>query len=133
MLHESRLYSSNSFITLTYDSGCLPAGPSLVKRHAVLWLKRLRRRFGKLRYFLVGEYGEQGGRPHYHAIVFGFWPEDAVNRGEFWTSESLAATWDKGFVSVGTVTAESCAYCAAYVVKKVTGPLAEEHYTRFAS
>ena len=36
--------------------------------------------------------------------------------------------WDKGFVSVGTVTADSCGYVAGYVRKKLTGPMAEEVY-----
>lgn len=35
-----------------------------------------------------------------------------------------------GFCTVGTVTFESAAYCARYMMKKVKGKDAEEHYTR---
>ena len=36
--------------------------------------------------------------------------------------------WPFGFVSIGSVTFESCAYVSRYVLKKVTGDMAEEHY-----
>lgn len=139
LVHESRLHAESCFITLTYDPDCLPRGGTLVPEHATLWLKRLRKllagRGQKIRYFLAGEYGERSRRPHYHAIVFGYWPRDAVVISEgsgqrLFTSEELSKCWKKGFVSVGSVTAESCGYTAAYCVKKVTGAMALEHYTR---
>lgn len=138
-MHQSRLHPENSFVTLTYDPESLPRGGTLVKRHVQLFIKRLRRSLGKRRisYFAVGEYGDESQRPHYHALLFGYWPADAQllssgNDGghRLYTSRSLSALWTYGFVSVGSVTPESCAYTAAYCVKKVTGPLALEHYTR---
>lgn len=44
--------------------------------HPVKFLKRFRRAIAPavVRYFLVGEYGDLNGRPHYHAILFGYPP-----------------------------------------------------------
>jgi len=49
---------------------------SLIKRDVQLFVKRLRkdqdaRGLAKIRYYLVGEYGDQTKRPHYHAAIFG--------------------------------------------------------------
>lgn len=108
-----------------------------MKRHAQLFLKRLRKALAprRIRYFLVGEYGDETQRPHYHAIIFGWWPEDAKphssNGGHpLYTSGALTAAWGLGHVTFGSVTPESCAYTAAYCVKKITGPAARAHYTR---
>lgn len=69
LLLELREYEYSYFITLTYDDSHLPEGGNLLKRDAQLFLKRLRKRVGKFRYFLCGEYGEKYGRAHYHAII----------------------------------------------------------------
>ena len=45
-----------------------------------------------------------------------------------YTSETLAKLWPFGFASIGDVTFESAAYCSRYIMKKVTGDLAESHY-----
>ena len=77
-VHEASLYDKNCFITLTYDDEHLPKDSSLVKRDLQLFFKRLRKRYpGHLiRYFAAGEYGDNTARPHYHAILFNFCPED---------------------------------------------------------
>lgn len=62
--------SSAFFITLTYDDEHLPPGAELSKRDLQLFIKRLRKRNPGIRYFAVGEYGSQKGRPHYHAVIF---------------------------------------------------------------
>lgn len=101
-------------------------------------MKRLRwhLRPRRLRFFHCGEYGERFSRPHYHAIVYGTCFPDRVvyNRtasGEWlYTSAFLADCWGLGFCSVGDVTFDSAAYVARYVVKKVTGQAAEDHYWR---
>lgn len=135
MMHEASLYSDNCFLTLTYDPQHLPADLSLNKRHFQLFMKRLRKRFGKVRFFHCGEYGETTGRPHYHAILFGFdfpdkvfYSEDRGNR--VYTSEILDSLWSHGECKVGAVSFESCAYVARYIMKKVTGDAAEAHYSR---
>lgn len=73
------------FVTLTYDDEHIPTamiGEDLFKttvgvvskRDIQLFMKRLRKKYDqyRLRYFLTSEYGSQGGRPHYHMILFGF-------------------------------------------------------------
>ena len=134
-VHEASLHDENCFITLTYETE--PAGGSLVKEHFQKFMKRLRKKIWpkKVRYYQCGEYGDELGRPHYHAILFGLDFEDKELIGEndgqrLYTSEMLAKTWGHGFVTIGEVTFESCAYVARYVLKKVTGKNADDHYLR---
>lgn len=131
-MHEASLHDANSFVTLTYADA--PLG--LVKRDHQLFLKRLRKSVGKrISFFLAGEYGETFARPHFHALIFGWWPKDAVpwkksgDGSELYVSALLDKLWGKGFCSVGAVTFESAAYVARYVTKKVTGKAAKPHYT----
>jgi len=145
-VHEAELWPSNCFITLTYapeflprginpDTGEIDAGaPSLNKRDVVLFLKRLRKKFGDgIRFFQCGEYGDKGGRPHHHMILFNFdFPDReffSANRGyPLFTSKILSELWPFGLCSVADVTFESAAYVARYVTKKITGVLAHDHY-----
>ena len=70
-VHEASLHERNCFITLTYRDECLPTNGSLDLDAFQKFMKRLRRRFGEgVRFFHCGEYGENFGRPHYHAILF---------------------------------------------------------------
>ena len=77
-VHEAQLHSRNCFITLTFDDAHLDKSGSLVKRDFVLFMKRLRKRFGRVRFFHCGEYGSQLSRPHHHACLFGFDFDDRV-------------------------------------------------------
>ena len=78
-MHEASLYKRNCFITLTYSNEYLPPNMSLVKSDFQKFMKRLRKRCGSsVRYYYCGEYGENFGRPHYHAILFGFDFKDKV-------------------------------------------------------
>lgn len=137
IVHEASLHDDNCFITLTYDDQHLPADGSLNKKHFQDFMKRLRKRFShvRIRYYHCGEYGEQLGRPHYHACLFGLDFQDKQlfsQQDEYsvYTSQVLADTWQLGFVTVGELTFESAAYCARYVTKKVTGHNAPDHYER---
>lgn len=142
-VHEASLYENNCFITLTYNNDKLPADGSLNLKHFQDFMKRLRKKYGSgIRFFHCGEYGERFFRPHYHACLFNHDFNDreffTSNNGvPLYTSESLDSLWcdpvDKksfGFATVGDVTFDSAAYVARYVVKKVNGELAEDHYTR---
>lgn len=111
MLLEARLHSFSSFVTLTYADEFLPPGGTLVPRDTVLWLKRLRKEFGKLRYFLCGEYGDETFRPHYHAILFGF-PATSP--------EVITSTWGLGMTSCYPANREMMQYVSGYVTKKMT-------------
>lgn len=137
LLDEAQMHDKKAFVTCTYDDAHLPRHGSLVKRHAQLWQKRLRaaRPKEKVRFFTVGEYGEETKRPHYHALVFGTdFPDKRRHSksGEhtLYVSDELNDLWGQGHCLIGTVTADSCAYVAAYVTKKLNGPLAEQRYSR---
>lgn len=135
-VHEASLHEANCFITLTYDPKHLPTGGSLVVRDFQLFMKKLRKAYHgtRIRFFHCGEYGEKLGRPHYHAILFGFdFPdkkpaEKSQSGAPQWASESLTRIWGKGRCLIGTVTFDSAAYVARYITKKITGDAATAHY-----
>lgn len=145
--HEAQLYKNNCFITLTYDNDHLPDDGSLHVDHYQDFMKRFRFHYsgiepvvdsdGKttypIRFFHCGEYGETFGRPHYHACIFNFDFDDRVlykitNGVRLYKSQKLSDLWGKGFVTVGDVTFQSAAYVARYIMKKITGDAADDHY-----
>lgn len=132
--HEAQMHEDNCFITLTYAPEHLPEDRSLDVTHFQKFMKRLRKRYGSgIRFFHCGEYGEKFFRPHYHACIFGLDFDDKVlwkysNGVPLYVSDSLAELWPFGFSSIGEVTFESAAYVARYIMKKVTGDMAEGHY-----
>lgn len=97
-------------------------------------MKRLRKQYGPgIRFYACGEYGEEFGRPHYHACLFNHTFPDQVpwkeSNGEtLYRSPQLEILWPYGYSSVGAVTFKSAAYVARYIMKKINGPLAESHY-----
>jgi hypothetical protein len=133
-MHEAQLYDNNCFITLTFSPEELEKRQnplSIDKRDFQLFMKRLRKRFGKgARYFYCGEYGEKNSRPHYHACLFNFDFHDKrlfkmSNGIPLYISDELQKLWPFGFATIGEVTFESAAYTARYVMKKVNGKQAE--------
>ncbi len=132
--HEASLYEDNAFITLTYSDAHLPSDGSLNLVHFQKFIKRLRKQYGpKIRYYHCGEYGEKFKRPHYHACLFNFDFEDKKlfqikNNNRYYTSEILQTLWPMGFSIIGDVTFQSAAYVARYIMKKINGAAAENHY-----
>lgn len=132
-VHEASLHKESCFLTLTYADENLPDGGSLNPRNFVLFMKRLRKKFGRVRFFQCGEYGAALGRPHHHCIIFGWRPTDLSlwkRKGnvKLFRSKAIEELWPHGFVTVGDVSYESAAYIARYILKKVGGPGAEDHY-----
>lgn len=131
-VHEAQLHPANCFVTLTYAPEHLRS-QSLEISDLQKFMKRLRKQHGRVRYFACGEYGEENGRPHFHALLFG---QDFCGDGplvkskphRLWRSRKLEETWSLGAVTVGALTYETAAYCARYVIKKVTGERAKWHY-----
>lgn len=101
-VHESKMHSDNSFITLTYSDENLTS-PELQYRDFQLFAMKLRSKIrlnvrngvGKINWsqmdqkqqkeiydafkigiFVTGEYGEKTKRPHWHAIIFNWDPPD---------------------------------------------------------
>lgn len=123
-------HSISAFITLTVDdehmSIVFPNG-RLQYRPFQLWLKRLRKMIAPLqiRYMMCGEYGTHTCRPHYHCIVFGWFPPDYVYFGSptgkynVYISDSLKSLWPYGFHTVSVANEQTIKYLVGYVLKKV--------------
>lgn len=161
-VNEARYYDKNSFITLTYKDSELPftqkkdekdtkyiekrggrhsdnTPATLFHRDFQLFMKRFRKMLDKkgikIKYLMCGEYGEKFGRPHYHALIFGYQFDDLSltqnNEGcEFnlYNSETLAKLWSHGIVKVGDVSAKSAAYVCGYTQKKMYKDEAVSYY-----
>ncbi len=136
-MHEAQLHTNNCFITLTYDDTHLPSDQSLHYRDFQLFIKRLRKRYPttKISYYMAGEYGENFGRPHFHACIFGLDFHDKklwkrTSSGSLiYRSSDLETLWPFGYSSIGDVNFESAAYVARYIMKKQTGKNSKNHYT----
>lgn len=147
-MHEAQMWEKNCFITLTYDDLKLPEGYSistgLVYDHFQKFMKRLRFSYKghqpsdddtyPIRFYMCGEYGEQFGRPHFHACLFNFDFDDkeffkkSPSGEAIYVSKQLSELWPFGFSSVGSFDYKSAAYVARYVMKKITGDAADRHY-----
>lgn len=135
IMNEAQLYEQNSFITLTYADQYLPSDLSLKKHHFQKFMKKLRFAHSNqtIRFFHCGEYGEKYGRPHYHCCLFNYDFQDKKpwkksNGQQLYISDELQKLWPLGHSSIGSLTFESAAYVARYITKKITGPMAYEHY-----
>lgn len=128
---EASLYENNRFVTLTYDNAHLPEGANIKIEDVQKFMKRLRKRYHDIdiRSFGCAEYGDRGGRPHYHIMLFNIAFEDEVPgpmRTSFdgakyrcQNSEILSDLWGNGYTEIGTVTFASAAYVAKYTRKKL--------------
>lgn len=136
-MHEASMHKHNCFITLTYNEDHHVA--SLEYTDFQLFMRYLRRYVkehtgAKIRFYMAGEYGDQNGRPHFHACIFGFdFPDRKLFRklpsgSLIYTSEALQKLWRFGYSSVGDVTIESAAYVARYIFKKQFGKNQADHY-----
>lgn len=136
MMHEAQMHSENAFLTLTYDGEHLPRDCSVNKKHFQDFMKRYRKAIAPvpIRFFHCGEYGENRGRPHYHAAIFGHEFKDKELYKEtrtgnrLYTSKQLEELWGKGHCIIGDLTYESAGYIARYIFKKQTGDNAQESY-----
>jgi hypothetical protein len=85
---------------------------------------------------LCGEYGDTTQRPHYHLILFGCdfsdkRPHSKGSQGDqLYVSKLLDEIWSLGNCYIGSVTEQSCGYVSRYIMKKVNGDLAQDHYRR---
>lgn len=122
---EALCHSASSFVTLTYSDQNLPNDNSVDSREIQLFMKRLRKAYGApLRYFAVGEYGEETYRPHYHLALFGLGSDGVCrlsNHGARYDTDPLVdRCWNLGKTDVKPLVVETAAYLCGYVVKKLT-------------
>lgn len=94
--------------------------PTLYPSHLTAFWKRFRKVFPakSISYYVVGEYGSNRQRPHYHAIVF--FNSDKIEPVRAFNE--LHNHWQYGDIHVGTVTEESIAYTLKYISKKPSVP-----------
>lgn len=162
LLHEKKYHPGSVFLTLTYDEDHVPKDGTLNKTDLQSFWKKLRFRnsdYGKakIKYFACGEYGDQTGRPHYHAALYGSLsvPGPSVSdslldqcdpRGflatdpeliqeEYsrsgapqWSHPDISACWKHGRHRLSDLSFESAAYMARYILKKISGASAPNHY-----
>lgn len=136
IIHESQMWPDNSFITLTYGPGNLPANSALEHRDYQLFTKRLRKLYSEktIRFYMCGEYGDENGRPHYHACIFNHAFEKTRERGKsgsgeiMWESTELNDLWGMGTCTTQDLTPNSAAYVAGYVMKKTKGQESSQAY-----
>lgn len=145
---EMKDWSSNLFLTLTYDDANLPPPrphfdiltgelsmrPALEPYHLTQFMKSYREKMSRtydqdnIRFFACGEYGELRGRPHLHIIAFNNSLPDLkphrdvkTRNKDVFDSNVLKDVWKKGRVGVSPANWETCAYVARYVTKKAKG------------
>lgn len=141
-VHEAAMHKDNCFLTLTYNDDNIVWSQSsgemtLFADDLQKFWKRLRKRLPddvKIRYISCGEYGEETHRPHYHALLFGFRPDDLTfykmsKRGDiYYNSAFLNSVWQKGNVIIGDVNFLTSAYVGRYVTKKLNGEQGKIEY-----
>lgn len=111
--NEALSYKHTAFITLTYDDKNCPSDYSISKKEMVDYIKRVRKETGgKEAYYMSGEYGEQGSRPHYHIVI----ATDNKNDIEVYKNK-----WAKGRVQAEESDIRSIYYTIGYVDKKILG------------
>lgn len=143
-LHEAKMHEGNIFLTLTYSDEHLPSD----KLYYPDWqnfIQALRQKVycnAKTKearnalyipYMVTGEYGELNKRPHWHALLFNYYPRDArpkyTTHAEqtVHTSATIDSLWKKGNSEFGTVTIDSAGYVARYAAKKLVHGKDHEH------
>lgn len=128
MMHHARYSTSNYFVTLTYNDQNLPQHSNLRYDDLSKFFKRGRHEFqtetSSFKYFACGEYGDKTLRPHYHFCAFDFKIDDLrpfkrVDRGWYYTSQTLQEKWPYGHSIVVPLTWSTALYTAGYVTKKM--------------
>lgn len=145
---EASLYEHNWFLTITYNDMHLPIwetinketgeyilGHPLNPEDLTKLMKRIRWHWKKkynhegIRFFACGEYGEITDRAHYHGAIMNFpIPKEELEPykcnalgDQLYKCKLLDKIWGKGFVTVGSLTWQSAAYVARYILKKQKG------------
>lgn len=137
--HEAMFHRENCFLTLTVAPKFLDAifpNGSLKYEPFQKFIRSLRKALVKpIRFFMCGEYGPQLDRPHYHAVIFGWFP-DSLDRifykdtpvGPLWISKLVESIWPFGFNTVAAFSRDTAAYVAGYMQKKIKGKMAAKWY-----
>lgn len=122
---EAQCHEYSFFSTFTYEVE--PDGRSLVKSHISETMHRLRASARgasrTVRFYAVGEYGDRGGRPHYHAAIFGLGPSDVGLIDRAWQGIDGVENGPRaGITHHGVLAPDAAAYITGYITKKLTRP-----------
>lgn len=108
LMLELQDHRHSCFVTLTFKE----VPDEFPGDHMGVFVRKLRRRGFRGRYFGVAEKGSRSGRPHYHMALFGM---SAGDRNK------LEKCWPHGFIHVGELNAASATYLVKYLVKDGAG------------
>lgn len=131
------MHEHNCLLLLTYAPEHLPPGGTLVRLHHQKFMRALRKKTGKkIRFYMCGEYGHRFERPHYHTILFGHEFEDkkqykmSPSGYPLYKSDTLTKLWGRGHADIAGVSLKTAQYVARYVMKKIMGEHAQDHYLK---
>lgn len=127
----------HAFVTLTVDDDHMQQvfpGARLQHRPFQLFMKRMRKRGIDVRYLMCGEYGEHTHRPHYHVVLFGWYPGDCYfdRLGCYHGSRTLEELWPFGHIRVDRVNPNRVFYVAGYTLKFGTDEERWQPYVRWS-
>lgn len=125
LMKEIKMSETAYFVTWTYNTDSIPInehGEVTLKSSDIQdSIKRLRYYHSKpeirreslrgakikdIKYYICGEYGEDGDRPHYHAIIINAFESDIVK------------AWDKGIVDIDEANLNTVDYVVGYIQKE---------------
>ena len=124
-LAETAVSNATAFLTLTYGKTSCGSDTIVNKKHFQLFMKKLRilghrgKNKFKVRYLVVGEYGERNGRAHFHALLFfkgtaPSWPErENFHDLDIWPHGHLWCEWSNSEAAVR--------YVVNYIREQKTG------------
>lgn len=122
---EALNWHTAHFVTLTYNTEHVPITENgfltLEPEHLTRFFKRLRKAGGKLKYYLCGEYGTHGKRPHYHLILFTTSSTTQRHIIDCWTDVETGKSF--GDVYFGKVEPASIRYTVQYYDKGAWHPM----------
>lgn len=101
------------FVTLTYAPEFLPPDNELSKDEMQRFIRRLKKLTNdsvRVRYVICGEYGEQYGRAHFHALLY---------FDKYIDYHIISDAWSFGIVDIANFLPARAGYVAKYSVKQI--------------
>lgn len=115
-----------------------PGAPTIDRAEYNAFVRRLKARMKRRGYSIsvygVGEYGDQGDRPHYHANIFVYAVDESVAMPKsvvellFDVRQQVHKAWKRGRTQTKMFHPGSPQYAAKYLALKFTGPLATRSF-----
>lgn len=124
MVEASNYDIQPCMITLTYSDKYIKHEQEELVRDYQLFLKRVRKSCGKLRFILSMEYGPLHGREHFHFIIFGLRLNDLqffkkIDDRTLYRSPFIESKWNYGFSSVEPISSVGAAkYVTLYMQRR---------------